>query len=1020
MKDTDVKRIIKKLKKKELQVIDIPIEWQHDPKLIDYERKAGLRKAQRRGYDVIRDQFFVEEQFSYDDRGDRQTKMETVWFSDFEAFSAFLKGDIYTNACYMFLNRDRISVDNTVYEKLQTLPAFVTTTLDSYGLYPDALEIQGYQDGERTSKQCKIWVKRFGACKTYRKFKRMIAKYQSTELSQTIGLDFFLSQYIFEDKLDKQRLAIVIRYLCSDAGYAYKNLIPAFCRLYGIGDILFYMRQYQRQLNTPMKVFLSNIMDMFKFGKITKTDVFENIETGSVILDRLLSDDDLTLEEMDQRMADMDYYIQQLETGKLRFRRTGYFDAVSHYYCDKIEIFKSDGTLWTDGCRYFDSLEKFLTHWGDDLSGCDFSADVYSTADLSACTINAATKLPPQLETDVSAHVKKYYADDQFYVDQWWTNAFHKTIKGYRHVFPYFFDFAAFLQNDLSNSDLLFCDGLKHLSEQTIDWTGSKLQSIFCEKFQVPWTPCIPAKDWVTSFPETEANEALPTMDMHMPAHIQTDIAGGQTVYYISDLHLTHQILKQNCRSVQDMLYVIRKAAMRIAKQTTSDSLLLIAGDTTSDIRIFKLFVEALEEYLSKSVTTVFTLGNHELWGFPNMPIDRIVFVYRQLLQKHGMYLLHNSLLYKKDSLRDLYQIEWNELIKSDVDIIRHHLKSTRFILFGGIGFSGYNQTLNARHGIYQNTCDRAMELREARKLEVAYNRIQSILEGKNVIIMTHMSRTDWCKDFGNDKNFIYVNGHTHRNFRMDNGFCRVYADNQAGYHWTDITLKSFLLDDSYDRFEAYEDGVYTISKREYMDFYHGKNITMTAPCQDGIFYMLKKEGHYCFLYQLQNGSLSLLNGGARKKLANTDVNYYYDMMDEVVGQLKTASDAFLQLRTDVADLILQFGGSGRISGCMVEVDENGSIYVDPKDLTLSGCYAQSLLDKMYYPSVLEFLRVQYPGIYTAYYEKYKTGGLFAKKQLDNNPDTTDTLGTGRLPKLDRTQRLQSQIVSDWDETTLT
>ena len=284
---------------------------------------------------------------------------------------------------------------------------------------------------------------------------------------------------------------------------------------------------------------------------------------------------------------------------------------------------------------------------------------------------------------------------------------------------------------------------------------------------------------------------------------------------------------------------------------------------------------------------------------------------------------------------------------------------------------------------------------------------------------MTHMSRTDWCKDFGNDKDFTYVNGHTHRNFRMDNGFCRVYADNQAGYHWTDITLKSFLLDDSYDRFEAYEDGVYTISKREYMDFYYGKNITMTAPCQDGIFYMLKKQGHYCFLYQLQNGSLSLLNGGARKKLSYTDVNYYYEMMDEVVGQLKTASDAFLRLRTDVADLISQFGGSGRISGCMVELDENGSIYVDPKDLTLAGCYAQSLLDRMYYPSVLEFLRVQYPGIYTAYYEKYKTGGLFAKKQLDNNPDTTDTLGTGRLPKLDRTQRLQSQIISDWDETTL-
>lgn len=38
----------------------------------------------------------------------------------------------------------------------------------------------------------------------------------------------------------------------------------------------------------------------------------------------------------------------------------------------------------------------------------------------------------------------------------------------------------------------------------------------------------------------------------------------------------------------------------------------------------------------------VFVLGNHELWGFPELSIEQIVEKYRVLLQENGMYLLQN------------------------------------------------------------------------------------------------------------------------------------------------------------------------------------------------------------------------------------------------------------------------------------------------------------------------------------------------------------------------------------------
>lgn len=62
MAKSEVKEIIRQLKKKEIIVFDIPKEYENDSQLVTFERKSGLRITGKRGFDIISNSFFVEEE----------------------------------------------------------------------------------------------------------------------------------------------------------------------------------------------------------------------------------------------------------------------------------------------------------------------------------------------------------------------------------------------------------------------------------------------------------------------------------------------------------------------------------------------------------------------------------------------------------------------------------------------------------------------------------------------------------------------------------------------------------------------------------------------------------------------------------------------------------------------------------------------------------------------------------------------------------------------------------------------
>lgn len=498
-----------------------------------------------------------------------------------------------------------------------------------------------------------------------------------------------------------------------------------------------------------------------------------------------------------------------------------------------------------------------------------------------------------------------------------------------------------------------------------------------------------------------------------------------QRVHYISDLHLMHRLQNAGCRSKEDVRYVLQKIANTISG--AAGNLLLFDGDISSDFAIFQLFVEILSETLHQNTQVIFTLGNHELWGFPEYRIDQIVSKYRSLLNEHGMYLLQNDLLYKEDrsEYSGIRLIRYGDICTMDEKQISDCLRYARYVILGGLGFSGYNTEFNADNGIYRTTVDRPTEIQESQEFEALYNRLRPILTKKNTIILTHTPKKDWCSEASPDKNLVYVSGHTHRNFFQDDGEYRIYSDNQIGYSCETPHLKDFLIDNTYDCFSNFDDSIFEITKEQYNDFCRGKNIAMTFQQEVNVLYMLKKKGYYCFLHESCFGTLTILSGGVMKKLDIQDVQYYYDHMDAMIATIKNPLDKFTSFQKQIADVVKRIGGWGTIHGSIIDIDYQNHIYVDPFDLSASGYWASDMINKIVYPSIPSLLEQECPALYENYVNLIKDSSknpLVPKQQaeISISPQLyrdTDIYKPSR--EIKKMQSLSSNILTTWYENAL-
>lgn len=990
----EVKKIIRQLKKSEISCFSIPEEYRNDKNIIDIECKLGMRKVGRRGYDVIRNTFFVEEELTNDTR----TKKEITYFDDFESYSAFLDDEIYDDACYYQCDSSKIrsGIDQ---DRLFEKKCFVEDTIDNYTATSTAEEISLYRKAEKLKKLIKKWIDKFYSCSTADELRRVVQNYSKSKLSTELAgdswylarcyRDFFMWQYIFSALDDKKRFNILMEYM-SDYTCA-GSLVREVCTVFDPDEV---MAAY-------------NYTDSSKQGVYNQKKRLKDIAAA-----------------IKEGLVDKNIY--------------AYFDEVSHYYCEECrytlqeeKTWRSEGMRIFSSYRYFESFEEFIKYRKGDLTCCDLTKAIHLEYDFSECKMDETTKLPIENINSLNYFVKKVYSDGKFKVSQEWYNSNNVSVKKYEHEFDYFFDFVAFLNGDLSEADLLLCEGLQNLNDVSeINFENVKTTSDICDKFGLQYEIYKVDDSRICSFPITEDNEKDTALVLQASREVAASedldswkvLKMRQEVYYVSDIHLLHKLKDLEPKSKSDVAYVIKSIVDNIVSE--SGDVIIIGGDVSSDFSIYELFIKMLRSELDRSrhnPLVVFTLGNHELWEFPQNTFDEIVKRYDDLISGCGMYLLQNNIIYQ-DSERVVHKITPEEILSLEDKALREKVRTSRITFFGGLAFSGYNENFNAYAGIYRNTIDRATEIKESKTFEELYKKVCSVFSDRNMIVFTHMPMVDWGEKVDYLRNFIYVSGHTHRNYFYDDGDTRVYADNQIGYANNQTHMKWFAIENDYDYFADYPDGIYEITGHEYQEFYRGKNIRLNFNREVNILYLLKKNGYYCFIHESAGGSLTMLNGGALKKLEEDDINYYYENMDSVVSFIKKPLDEYTKIQEKISNEIQKIGGSGYIHGCIIDIDFYNHVYVNPVDMKITGYWASDIIHKKVYPTVPALLKEECPALYAKYTKLLKENSKnlptlkkYGNKDLALMPQSyldTDIYKVSR--EIKKMQKLSSNILTAW------
>lgn len=991
-KNSEVKRIIKKLKAGDLTVNSVPEELSRNIDILRAERKLGLRKSGHRGFDVIRQEFFVEEEWFYlGDPDEPYSSKHKEIFPDFEEYYQFLDGDIYDDACYYqydfpdeIIHKFHLDT-NRLYARNSLISDTINGSLP--GLSPEDRKV--YQHIEKTvKKQYQNWLDKFNACSTYEELKKVCGKYERSAFFEKMPLRFFLFQYAYHDPSDKRRMDILMEYLSKD--YCGGEAVQGLCLIYDPEEVVqkFNYNQQSKVTNSRRKKEVRDFAnDWVNHNVVTET--------------------------------------------------RGYFDSQTHLYCNETSVYQYTNcrgrkvlyrleSCCVKVCHVFTAFEDFASSRNRDLRNCDLSGAIDLEIDTSMYQTDSTTKLPVTADTDILYSISKSYWKDKFIVIQQWKNSKGQTIAKQLHKFEYFFDFVSFLKGDLSDSNLVLCEGLKYLNNTNeLELKDARLTSSICEKFGIPYEKYTYNQKFIQEFPPTEKNEeetAVILQESREPASSDM-FRSYNRISYITDLHLMHRIQNAGCRSREDVVFTLQKIVDAIVQE--SCGVTLIGGDISSDFSLFELFVKLLAHSAYGRQTFLFVLGNHEFWEFPDLSVEQITDKYRKLLEEHGMYLLQNDLFYENE-VDDHGIIPYTELEQMTHTELTEKLRCSRLIVLGGTGFSGCNEEFNANDGIYRNTINREMEIQESQKFENLYQELLPVLGQKNTVIFTHSPQKDWNSNPNAHAKFVYVSGHTHRNVFYDDGEERIYADNQIGYRNNNPHLKNFLMDWEYDYFSDYEDGIYEITAQAYQDFMRGTNISMDFSRKIHILYMLKKNGYYCFIHKSKQGLLSILHGGILKRLEHKDIQYYYDHMDQMIATIKTPMDKYTAFQEKVAGTIQKIGGYGRIHGCIIDINFFNHVYVNPIDLTITGYWASGIIQKVVYPNIPSLLKEQCPQLYTNYQkliEGKRTDPLMAKQketQLAMMPQLcldTDIYKASR--EISKMQRLGSRILTIWNETSL-
>lgn len=457
-----------------------------------------------------------------------------------------------------------------------------------------------------------------------------------------------------------------------------------------------------------------------------------------------------------------------------------------------------------------------------------------------------------------------------------------------------------------------------------------------------------------------ENGQILSTVDKAHTYDLAITDGTGDSISYITDIHLEHQLNNIMQLSLPEIKARIQdKVSELISSVTDTKGILLIGGDVADSVELESLFYKQLTAFDGWQGRIISVLGNHELWDGnpmgmqPVRAVDEIISSYRKMLPTR-VTLLENELFIMYKGVRSAV-LDEQTILSANIDELTEVCADSTLIVLGGIGFSGLNPVYNSKAGLYRAVVTPEEDAARARRFRAVYEKILSCAGNLRVIVLTHTQMADWSNAEYNS-NWIYVSGHTHQNSYLlkENGPA-VFSDNQVGYKPKIWHLNTFTLDvHRYDPFKGYPDGIHRITREQYIEFNRCQGIMMQDMRSHGEIYALKRDGFYMFVLDSVSG-LYLLNGGKRQKLYY-DIRYYYNNLPEYVTRVRDALLPYQKALSMVSDEVKLIGGTGTVHGCIVDIDFFKHVYLNPFDGKVTPYFAFNITDKVVFDNMISLL----------------------------------------------------------------
>lgn len=579
----------------------------------------------------------------------------------------------------------------------------------------------------------------------------------------------------------------------------------------------------------------------------------------------------------------------------------------------------------------------------------------------------------------------KYYSqeDGLFHV----IYEFKRTFEKEDVTFTSFDDFYKECHSNLHGADLLDF-GFDGIDLSKYELVNAKISSKTMTMLGMPPDEVhkrIKKGEDLCRFVPSESKDLVPSRMRYGITETYPDYEENDDVFlYISDLHINHKLSKKfpngaNRHETNRYFEEIAKSLKRTMPRTWRHTV-FIAGDVSFDFAFFKDFFKAYRKHISAK--TYFIIGNHELWdrGLCRRckTFEAMAEEYKKILKPLNIDVLESELMIPSIGQNTGFKHKYTckEVLEMPDEKIREAFRYASYAILGGMGFAGLNEAFNCNHLIYKFApITREYEIQRSKLLSDTHEKLSRIVPDKKLIVVTHMSFADWCS--GDPvPNWIYVSGHTHKNVYIESDEVTAYADNQIGYDNDSFGFKFFALKPYFNIFDDYPDGIHEINREDYEAFYYGLGNRAAFNRQFAKLYMLKREKTYLFLIRLkEDGPLYILNGGTAKRTFGRGPEYFYERMANYAKSVTLFLSKYSALQKAVSKEIREFGGSGTIHGCIVDIDFYDHLYLNPLDGKITPYHAESITSKNVYTNVASLLKYCAPALYDNYIKLIRAKG---------------------------------------------